>query len=113
MPATQSEVENEEGALKLPATAHPDPVTAPADPIMGSASTGTPGPATAVKKKKKDKGFFRGRPYLVEAACFLFFGAMAAYAGMGAMWVLTGYCGIMAVAFAVLSLGGAMPIFGM
>ena len=82
------------------------------------ATAENPTPPSAVKKKEttapsKARGYFRGRPYFVEAACFLYFGAMAAYAGLGSMWVLTAYCSIMGLAFAVLSLGGAMPVFGM
>ena len=60
-----------------------------------------------------------GRPYLLEAACCLYFCAASAYAlgawgggvggGRGASsWALLAYCAAMAMAFAGLSLGGCM-----
>ena len=102
--------------LPAAAGASPDPpvrATQLPGPAAASAVLPSAPPSEEKKKKKSNKGFLRGRPYLVEGACFLFFGALAAYAGIGANWVLTGYCAVMGLAFAVLSLGGAMPIFGM
>ena len=72
----------------------------------GKALPGTAAAATATAAPRRRPRSCR-RPYLVEAACCLYFCGMAAYAGQGGQWTLTGYCSAMAVAFATLSLGGS------